>query len=1258
MKNTPNQSQITTTCSHVNLHKRDICNAEFVEYATTVQNSRNSALISCIQEPHANRMGKIDLIPDRRLIYKRNLQKVWPRAAIYVSENLDVSPINEYIDRDMTTVAWRTGNKEVPLIIVTSIYSPQEIDVIHPKLHRLIKLTKRRKAQLLLQMDSNSHSQLWGNLHEDTKGKYLTNLLIQHGLHLHNRGKLPDVYTYRQDDRKSIIDLTISTYELAQYVKRWEITQHIITSDHLLIEFQLQVKPSFLPPKRNLRKGNWAKFTTMTEDFEPNDTVTWSQQAFNDEAKAFENDIMNVLNKTHPLRPRRATLPNFAWLDDELAAAKRQVKRALDRYRTTRAAAEREKVKAAYKAKRDVLRKGRYTGWRSYITDRTDFKKVAEFVHAINRESMNPIGNMTTDTGKVILDPYQSFNILIQEHFPGCEDVQRQRQKQLPAITLNDDEPDDSPITYITEDKVIKAIESFGPYKAAGPDGIQPCVLQNLGPKMIQRLTRLYKISLKMNCTPNTWGQTKVIFLAKPGKADYSQPRAYRPISLMPFPMKGMERILLWYIQDTALTKSPLNMNQHAFRKGRSTDSALSSHVEYIEQTFIKRQFGLGIYLDVKGAYDALNTESIIKAMRKKQIHNHIIRWYAHYLNNRYITATHNGVTVMKKATRGTPQGGVLSPIIFDITFDGGLDLFNEKGRIKLTGFADDISLFIRGPNLRVLQEQMQKAITKLVVWCGKNGLQFSPEKSCAIVFTRKRYERAQLVPLTIEGAPIEYKNEVKYLGITLDHKLTWKAHIAKTIIKAKRTLMRVRNVTGMYWGLRPSMASWLYRGMIRPVITYGCQLWVRCTEAATVRQKLKSLQRMALMSLGFFRHSTPTAGLEVITNTSPLDLHCRKEAAAAYIRTTHTRRLTDNEMKTNLHSTAVGHRQYIQAYLNEYEFENEATDSLHEEVFQWDKKYKINLESFKDGQPHEDNTIKIFSDGSKDQSGNTGSGYVIYRPNQPTQERHFHLGKYTTVFQAEVYAIQKAAEYVDSLNLRGKTLNFYSDSQAAIQALNNSRVTSNVVHLTMYQLNNIGENNTILVNWIKAHVGHTGNEKADELAKAGAADTENHVTDIPNVSTAIIRQRLTDCIRKQWTIDWQTNQPCRQTKHFFPFLVPKFSRDLMKYGRTYFSALVQLITGHNFMNRHNAIVALGTPDIELAHCQYCDDEEAEESTAHILAECEAFGIERHHIFGTNVIDMNNLSRIKASKFIEFLKTCKLESFLDIMNYESEDISQ
>ncbi|MEC8785004.1 MAG: ribonuclease H family protein, partial [Pseudomonadota bacterium] len=422
----------------------------------------------------------------------------------------------------------------------------------------------------------------------------------------------------------------------------------------------------------------------------------------------------------------------------------------------------------------------------------------------------------------------------------------------------------------------------------------------------------------------------------------------------------------------------------------------------------------------------------------------------------------------------------------------------------KVVGFADDIAKYIEGPVLGTLIIKAQRAINRLVEWGQKLGLQFAPEKTKAVVFTRKRYERAQLTTLTIDGAPIEYVTQVKYLGITLDHKLSWRPHIDKTILKAKRTLMKVRNVTGSYWGLRPSLASWLYRGMIRPVVTYGCHIWARCTIAPGVKKKLNSLQRLALMSLGFFRHSTPTAGLEIITNTCPLWLHTQKEAFAAYIRTTHVRKFEDDTMRTTLNSTKVGHRQFIQHYLEEYGFENENSDHITEEVFQWDKKYKISLESFKEGLPQTSDEYLAFSDGSKSTAGQTGSGYVVYQHDVQKQTKSFHLGKHTTVFQAEIYAILKVAEYLDNLRLRGKNITIHSDSQAAILALQNARVTSNLVHLTMYQLNNVAEQNTVTIVWVKAHVGHKGNEKADELAKEGAADEENHVTDIPNVSVAV----------------------------------------------------------------------------------------------------------------------------------------------------------
>ena len=109
-KNTNQFRPRSTTCCQINLHKSEICSAEFIEYATAIQNDLNSPLIACLQEPHANAKGKIDLIPDRRLVYQRNMQNAWPRAAIYISANLDTTPISEYIDRDMATVGLANGS--------------------------------------------------------------------------------------------------------------------------------------------------------------------------------------------------------------------------------------------------------------------------------------------------------------------------------------------------------------------------------------------------------------------------------------------------------------------------------------------------------------------------------------------------------------------------------------------------------------------------------------------------------------------------------------------------------------------------------------------------------------------------------------------------------------------------------------------------------------------------------------------------------------------------------------------------------------------------------------------------------------------------------------------------------------------------------------------------------------------------------------------------------------------------------------------
>ena len=59
---------------------------------------------------------------------------------------------------------------------------------------------------------------------------------------------------------------------------------------------------------------------------------------------------------------------------------------------------------------------------------------------------------------------------------------------------------------------------------------------------------------------PGAWLETKVVFIPKPGKTDYCDPKSYRPISLSSFPLKGLEILIFWHINNTTLKTNPHNL--------------------------------------------------------------------------------------------------------------------------------------------------------------------------------------------------------------------------------------------------------------------------------------------------------------------------------------------------------------------------------------------------------------------------------------------------------------------------------------------------------------------------------------------------------------------------------------------------------------------------------------------------------------------------------------------------------------------------
>ena len=120
----------------------------------------------------------------------------------------------------------------------------------------------------------------------------------------------------------------------------------------------------------------------------------------------------------------------------------------------------------------------------------------------------------------------------------------------------------------ISEQGVRKLMENLSPYKAGGPDGINPQVLREVAEELAPALTIIFQSSPSTGLVPTDWRDAYVTPIFE--KGEQYNPANYRPISLTGIVCKLMEHIVVSSIMQHFETHCILNDNQHGFRRGRS----------------------------------------------------------------------------------------------------------------------------------------------------------------------------------------------------------------------------------------------------------------------------------------------------------------------------------------------------------------------------------------------------------------------------------------------------------------------------------------------------------------------------------------------------------------------------------------------------------------------------------------------------------------------------------------------------------------
>ncbi len=182
-------------------------------------------------------------------------------------------------------------------------------------------------------------------------------------------------------------------------------------------------------------------------------------------------------------------------------------------------------------------------------------------------------------------------------------------------------------------------------------------MLQVTANKIAPILVKLFKLCITTGSIPKSWREVKVVFIPKAGKVNHSKAKDYRPISLTSFILKVFERILDVHIRGH-FRKELIFESQNSYIKGKSTETALHEVVRTIDTSLEHSQFTLAAFLDIEGAFNNVKVEAIIRSLKRLDVSEAVCNWISLMLRTRIINSNIGNSSLIRYATRGTPQGG------------------------------------------------------------------------------------------------------------------------------------------------------------------------------------------------------------------------------------------------------------------------------------------------------------------------------------------------------------------------------------------------------------------------------------------------------------------------------------------------------------------------------------------------------------------------------------------------------------------------
>ena len=359
-------------------------------------------------------------------------------------------------------------------------------------------------------------------------------------------------------------------------------------------------------------------------------------------------------------------------------------------------------------------------------------------------------------------------------------------------------------------------------------------------------LAHVINVSIKSAVVPEDFKYGVISPVFKSGsKSDLDN---YRPVSVLPICSKIFEKCIHSQIIHFLEEKNMLSATQFGFRKKRNTETAATLFLDQIRQNIDSGQMTGAIFIDLSKAFDTLSHAQIIKNLPSYGIRGKEKDQFVNYLFNRK-QAVRFGSDLSKphNVTCGVPQGSILGPLLFLLTFN---DIESVLNHSKIITYADDTVIYVPGKSLKDIEICLNEDFHEIVTWLESMDLvcNMKKGKTEAMLFGTSRKVNNHSLNIIHRFTKLSTTTAYKYLGIKLDQTLSLHDHIDSSYKIATGRLYLLKRV-------RPQLtikgAIQLYQSMILPIFTY-CSI-LTSIYTRTFEEKISSFERRAYRAI--FNH-------------------------------------------------------------------------------------------------------------------------------------------------------------------------------------------------------------------------------------------------------------------------------------------------------------------------------------------------------------------------------------------------------------------